>query len=233
MSFPLRARRPSVTAGTPIEPLENRRLLAVVNGLTGAYYNRTDFTDFALRRVDATVNFDWGSSSPASNIAPDTFAVRWTGQVQAKSTGLYTFYTTTDDGVRLWVNNQLLIDRWRNQAATEYRESISLVSGQRYDIKIEYYENTGNANAKLRWSGPGVAKQIIPTSQLFTTTTDPVVVKPVAPTGLVATATSSTSIALKWNDVANETGYRIERRRDGTTEPWAQVGTTGANVTQF
>ena len=233
MSYPMSARRPSVSVGTPIEPLEARRLLAVVNGLTGAYYNRTDFTDFALRRVDATVNFDWGSSSPAANIAPDTFSVRWTGQVQAKSTGLYTFYTTTDDGVRLWVNNQLLIDRWRNQAATEYRESISLVSGQRYDIKLEYYENTGNANAKLRWSGPGVSKQIIPNAQLFTTTDAPVAVAPAQPTGLVATATSPTSIALKWNDVANETGYRIERRRDGTTEPWAQVGTTGANVTTF
>jgi hypothetical protein len=233
MSNPTFPRRPIPCAVTPLETLEGRRLLAVVNGLTGAYFHRADLTDPAMQRVDATVNFDWGSSSPASNIQPDTFSVRWTGQVQAKSTGLYTFYTTTDDGVRLWVNNQLLIDRWRNQAATEYRESISLVSGQKYDVKLEYYENTGNANAKLRWSGPGVAKQIIPTSQLFTTTTDPVVVKPVAPTGLMATATSSTSIALKWNDVANETGYRIERRRDGTTEPWTQVGTTGANVTQF
>ncbi len=111
-----------------LETLEGRRLLAVVNGLTGAYFHRADLTDPAMKRVDATVNFDWGSSSPASNIQADTFSVRWTGQVQAKSTGLHTFYTSTDDGVRLWVNNQLLINRWRNRSATEYRESISLVA---------------------------------------------------------------------------------------------------------
>src|SRR5688500_4060925 len=230
MSNPTFPRRPIACAVTALETLEGRRLLAVVNGLTGAYFHQANLTDPAMQRVDATVNFDWGTSSPASNIQPDTFSVRRTGQVQAKSTGLYTFYTTTDDGVRLWVNNQLLIDRWRNQAATEYRESISLVSGQKYDLKLEYYENTGNASAKLRWSGPGVAKEIIPSTHLFTETQT---TAPAAPTGLVATAASPTAIVLTWNNVANESGYKIERRRDGTTDPWTQIATTAANVTRY
>src|SRR5687768_6099665 len=108
-----------------------------------------------------------------------------------------------------------MVDRWQIQAATEYSNTISLVAGQRYSLKMEYYENAGRASAKLRWSGPGVAKEIIPASHLFTETVNTV---PAAPTGLVAKLATPTSIALTWNNVANETAYKIERRRDGTTD---------------
>src|SRR5688572_27521001 len=167
-SFAPRAMSASTSFFAPIEPLEKRTLMAVVNGLTGAYFHNASLSDAALTRVDSTVNFDWAYGSPASNIQADTFSARWTGQVQAKSTGTYRFYTSTDDGVRLWVNGKLMVDRWQIQAATEYSNTISLVAGQRYSLKMEYYENAGRASAKLRWSGPGVAKEIIPASHLFT-----------------------------------------------------------------
>ena len=74
------------------------------NGLSAVYYDNQNFTGATVSRVDPTVNFDWGTGSPAPGIGADTFSVRWTGQVQAQFSQTYTFYTTSDDGVRLWVN---------------------------------------------------------------------------------------------------------------------------------
>src|SRR4029453_18618114 len=73
-------------------------------GLSATYFDNADFTGAAVSRVDPTVNFSWGSGSPASAIGVDTFSARWTGQIEAPYTGAYTFYTVSDDGVRLWVN---------------------------------------------------------------------------------------------------------------------------------
>lgn len=136
-------------------------------GLRGEYFDNIDFTAPVLTRTDATVNFDWGNGSPAANIGADTFSVRWTGQVEARFNETYTFYTTSDDGVKLWVNNQLIIDNFRDQAPTEVSGSISLLAGQKYDIRLEYYEKGGGAVSRLAWSSPSTAKQIIPTSQLY------------------------------------------------------------------
>lgn len=80
----------------------------------------------------------------------------------------YTFYTTTDDGVRLWVNDQLLIDKWVDQAAKEWSGTIPLTAGQKYSIKMEYFESFGGAESRLRWSSASQAKEIIPKQQLFT-----------------------------------------------------------------
>src|SRR5207237_6763807 len=80
-------------------------------GLHGQYFNNSDFTAPVLTRTDQNINFNWGTGSPAPGIDPDTFSVRWIGKISVPTTGRYTFYTTTDDGVRLWVNNQLLIDQ--------------------------------------------------------------------------------------------------------------------------
>lgn len=136
-------------------------------GLSGTYYDNIDFTTPRLTRTDATVNFDWGSGSPDPSVGADTFSVRWAGQVQAPATETVTFYTTTDDGVRLWVNGVLIIDRWVDQGPTEVSGTIALQAGQRYDLRMDYYENGGGAVARLSWSSPSTPKQIIPSSRLF------------------------------------------------------------------
>jgi hypothetical protein len=81
-------------------------------GLHADYFDNADFTGNTISQSDATVNFNWQNGAPSSGISPDTFSIRWTGQVQALESGTYQFSTTADDGVRLWVNGQLLIDRW-------------------------------------------------------------------------------------------------------------------------
>jgi len=118
-------------------------------------------------RTDATVNFNWGAGSPYPQIGANTFSVRWTGWVHAPVTGAYTFYTSSDDGVRLWVNNRRLIDNWKNQSEARRYEKISLTAGKKYDIRLEFYENTGDAVIKLSWSYPGRSEQIIPQERLY------------------------------------------------------------------
>lgn len=150
-------------------------------GLTGQYYDNIDLTALKVTRTDATVNFDWGTGSPDGAIAADTYSVRWTGQVQGQFSETHTFYTVSDDGVRLWVNGQLLINNWTNHSATENSGSISLTAGQKVDLKMEFFENGGDAVAKLLWSSPSVAKQTIPQSQLYPSG----VVAPPPPSSLV------------------------------------------------
>jgi glucose/arabinose dehydrogenase len=135
-------------------------------GLLGTYFDNANFGGATVTRLDPTVNFDWGTGTPISGIAPDTFSVRWTGQVRPKVTGTHTFYTMSDDGVRLYVNGQLVINNWTNHAPTENTGSIALAAGQKYDIRMELYENGGRAVGQLRWSGPGLAKEVVPEAHL-------------------------------------------------------------------
>jgi PA14 domain len=97
------------------------------------------------------------------------FSVRWTGQVQAPVAGSYTFSTVVNDGVRLWVNGQLVINSWidRTSATTITSAPVALAAGVKYAITMELYEKSGKASAKLRWAQPGRSTQIIPQSRLF------------------------------------------------------------------
>ena len=141
------------------------------NGLRGEYFNNIDFTDSALIRTDSTVNFNWGSGSPDAAIASNTFSTRWTGQIESRYTETYTFRTTTDDGVRLWVNDRLIIDAFIDQAPTSYEGTIDLVAGEKTDIRLEYYENGGGAVARLFWSSDSQDLEIVPQSQLYSSDT--------------------------------------------------------------
>ena len=137
-------------------------------GLKGEYFNNTSLTaPVVLTRTDATVNFDWGSSSPGTGVNTNNFSTRWTGQVQAPVSGSYTFSAVSDNGVRLWVNNIQVINNWTSHTSTQDNGTpITLTASQKYDIRMEYYDGTGTAIAKLQWAYPGQAQQIIPTSRL-------------------------------------------------------------------
>jgi glucose/arabinose dehydrogenase len=140
---------------------------AVGTGLTGAYYDNPGFTGTLVSRLDPKINFRWKGDAPMPAMGVDTFSVRWTGEVMPQFSETYTFYTVSNDGVRLWVNNQLLVDNWTDHAAVENSGSIVLAAGQRYDIRLEYYENSNNAVIELRWSSPSTPKAIVPTARLF------------------------------------------------------------------
>ena len=146
------------------ERLEERCLLAA--GLTAQYFDTASLSSPMLTRVDAEVNFDWGAGSPDASIQPDTFSARWTGRVQPLYSEHYTFSVNADDGFRLWIDGQLIVSNWTSGAPMELSGQIALAAGQWYDLKLEYFENTGTAGVQLYWASPSQAKQIIPSSRL-------------------------------------------------------------------
>ena len=141
---------------------------AGANGLKGEYFNNMDFTDLVITRIDPEISFNWGMGSPAGGVEEDTFSVRWTGYVVPPSSGNYVFYCRSDDGCRLWVDNNLIINNWKLQAVTTKSSSrIKLVAGKFYPIKLEFFDKTQEAVVKLFWSSSFLNKVIIPSSQLF------------------------------------------------------------------
>ncbi|MBP2114946.1 PA14 domain-containing protein [Paenibacillus silagei] len=135
-------------------------------GLKGEYYDNINLTGLKLTRTDANVNFNWGLGSPGASIGPDTFSVRWTGSIQPKYSEAYTFQVIADDGVRLWVDGRLILDKWITQAGELTSQPITLTTRHNYDIRLEYFENSGGASAILQWSSASQVKQVVPQSQL-------------------------------------------------------------------
>jgi len=106
----------------------------------------------AITRQDADVNFDWGADSPDWRMPKDSFSVRWSRTMRFVS-GRYEFVTTSDDGVRLSVDDHLLIDQWRALPGKQFKHAVYLSEGQD-TIRLEYVEEYGMASVKLRWRGP-------------------------------------------------------------------------------
>jgi hypothetical protein len=161
---------PTVANGKVYMATASKKLVVyglLSQGLRGEYFDNKDLTGTKVTRIDQTVNNDWGSGSPDPGIATDSYSVRWTGQVQPQYSETYTFYTQSDDGVRLWVNDVLLVDNWTDHSSVENSGTIALTANTKYSIRMEYYENTGSAVAKLSWSSPSRTKQIIPKERLF------------------------------------------------------------------
>ena len=137
------------------------------SGLLGEYYNTSNLMgDRVISRIDPQVKFYIGTGSHGSGVNSDNFSVRWRGFVLPTVTGRYTFYTKSDDGVRLWINDGLIIDNWTDHAETENSGQIDLESGKSYNIRLEYYEKTVNSTIELSWQPPGGEKQTISANNL-------------------------------------------------------------------
>ncbi len=134
-------------------------------GVRGDYYKGTNFGSQVLSRIDPQINFNW-ADAPDESVGADSFSVRWTGEVEAAFTETYTFYTNSDDGVRLWVDGKQLVNNWTDHTNTENSGNIDLVTGQTYSLVMEHYDNAGVAAAELRWSSLHTPKQIIPQAAL-------------------------------------------------------------------
>jgi hypothetical protein len=187
-------------------------------GLLGDYYSaqiKTFIDPPTLERLDSTVNFDWGTGSPDPLISADTFTVRWTGLVEPLYSQTYTFYTASDDGARLWVNGQLLVDKWVDQGNIEWSGTIALTAHQKYPILMEYYENAGAAAAKLSWSSLGQVKQVIPQTQLYPVTSFATAAQP-----LITRSAGGLRLTNSW------AGSYILLSAPSLDGPWTQI--TGA-----
>jgi hypothetical protein len=129
--------------------------VAHIQNWRGEYYASRDLSGSpALIRDDPQINFNWGSGSPApGSVGADNFSVRWTRSLNLAA-GTYRFRMTVDDGGRLWVNQHLLIDAWRDQAPTTYTGDLYLPGGP-IPVQMEFYENAGGAVAQLSWQATG------------------------------------------------------------------------------
>ena len=115
------------------------------------YFNNRDLTGSpVLVRDDNNIDFNWAGGSPQPGLVNlDNFSARWTRSLDLVA-GNYRFTVTVDDGARLWVNNQLLIDKWRDQAVTTYVQTIALPGGP-VPVRLEYYEGANVASIRLAW----------------------------------------------------------------------------------
>ena len=112
------------------------------------YDNQTLAGDPVLRRQEDTVDFDWGRGAPAASIPPDGFSAAWTREI-ALSGGSYRFTTFSDDGVRLFVDGQRVIDSWRPMRG--YRTATVWLTEGKHTVRLEYFERAGIALARLNW----------------------------------------------------------------------------------
>jgi RHS repeat-associated protein len=161
----------SPSQGKQVIPSSQLYAARPANGVQATYYDNIDFTGTKVLRTDPAINFNWGGGSPEPTMGVDGFSVRWEGQIVPRFSETYTFYAGSDDGVRLWINGQLIVDNWWDRGHTEGTGTINLVMGQAYDIRMEYYENGGGASATLAWSSGRQLKEIVPSSQLFVPST--------------------------------------------------------------
>ncbi len=146
-------------------------------GLIGLYFANQTQTFNGLPtvfRTDPTINFNWNSVSPSPSIPLTNYTVRWTGSVQPRFNETYTFNATTDDGMRVWVNGQEIINGWVTVTGpTNYSGSIALKAQQLYTVRIDYYQSVGGAVAELQWSSPSTPLAVVPQTQLYIYTNPP------------------------------------------------------------
>lgn len=166
-----------------------------LHGLKAEYFNGTNLSGPSSIRLDSMVQLQPSTILTPVGIASNQFSVRWTGQIEPRYSEAYVFDLDAAGGVRLWVNNELLIDAWAQYANTASR-SIVLEAGKRYDIRLEYSSNTGGKKANLYWTSAAQLRERVPHSQLYPIST---VIQPTA---------TETGITLNW-PITNANGYDI------------------------
>ncbi|GAA2721891.1 PQQ-dependent sugar dehydrogenase [Cellulomonas aerilata] len=137
-----------------------------LRGLQAEIFDTADLTGSSVTRLDRTVDGTWHTGSPDPAIGPDTFSIRWSGTVLPRHSQRYTFSTTSDDGVRLWVGDRLVIDQWNRHSARVDSGTVALLAGVPAPIVLEYFEATGSASVQLRWSSASQPSEIVPTDRL-------------------------------------------------------------------
>lgn len=130
------------------------------NGLSVEFYNGQNFDTLAVVKNEPVIDFDWNDGSRPAGVHQHYYSIRFTGEVLSNEAGEYTFTTTSNDGIRVWVDDQLIIDNWTDHGVTINMGAITLKANTRYKLKVEYYQTLGGAVTKLAWITPNVAKTV-------------------------------------------------------------------------
>jgi beta-glucosidase len=124
-----------------------------LEGLTAQYFNGIEFgNNPTLQRIDKTINFHWTISTPNQAINPEFFCAKWTGNIKAPKTGTYKIGLSGNDGFKLYINNQLIINNWDKQSFHTSLVDYNFTAGNNYPIRVEFKEPNGNSTIKLIWN---------------------------------------------------------------------------------
>jgi alpha-L-fucosidase len=135
-----------------------------------------------MEKLDSVIDFNWVRNTPGKPIKEDDFTVTWTGFLKSDIGGKYHFEAKADDGMRLWIDNKLVIDKWgksvkgsdsnamSHEGKVKENGEMKLKAGKMVPLKVEYYEKKQNAMISLSWSSDKVPLEVIPKKNLFTDT---------------------------------------------------------------
>lgn len=134
----------------------------------------------SLERIDTCIDFNWVRNSPGYPIVEDHFTANWSGYIRPDLTGEYVFSAVADDGMKLYIDGNLILDLWETEvestdseamrvaAQEEYKSRIFLEKGKFYPVKIEFREKTHAASISLYWENEFQPKAVVPKKNLFT-----------------------------------------------------------------
>eukprot|EP01022_Parablepharisma_sp_SALTPOND_P020162 TRINITY_DN3593_c0_g1_i1.p2 TRINITY_DN3593_c0_g1~~TRINITY_DN3593_c0_g1_i1.p2 ORF type:complete len:1692 (-),score=110.26 TRINITY_DN3593_c0_g1_i1:19422-24497(-) len=217
-------------------------------GIRGTYYSNIWLTgEYAMQRIDKSISFNWGLGEIIPGIASDYVGIEWKGYIKPTTSEAYTFYVTCNDGVRVYINNQLVIDNYvtvtQGKLVIDQTTPISLSAGQFYPIRIQYFEQSSDASIILEWKTGTIQRQVIPEAAFYSNILD----TPVGGAGYLLdvkgkpgvvsdfkqggpSTYSTNSIQLTWfppEDTGCSTisSYKIEQEILGT---WNELSTTSS-----
>jgi hypothetical protein len=134
----------------PVTPAPSQPGAAMPGPWTGEYFTgRTLTGDPVLVRTDPAIDFDWSWNAPADALPVDEFAARWTGTFEFEE-GSYRFKTVSDDGIRVYVDDRLVINSWWPMRGTRYA-TVSLEPGA-HTVRVEYFEARQAAKVQVSWA---------------------------------------------------------------------------------
>ncbi|MBN2594758.1 MAG: DUF5110 domain-containing protein [Sedimentisphaerales bacterium] len=133
-------------------------------GLTARYYRGENFRELIDTRIDSEVNFEW-SQTPPTGVPHDHYSVRWTGFIEAQEEGEYTIFASTDDGVRVWIDDKQVINDWTTHGVETFSAKFNFAANSRHSIKMEFFQGGGGAAAYLEWQMPAKKTAVVWSSE--------------------------------------------------------------------
>ncbi len=193
-------------------------------GVRAEYFRGVEIVgDPVATATEDQINHDWGSDKVAGDLS-DSVSARWTADLEVPFTETYQFTTTTDDGVRLWINDRQLIDNWTDHGTTDDVATVALVGGQFYRLRMEWYDKSGGAVAKLLWQSPSVSSQAIPAGVLQ------LPVHAVSPYPANESVNAPQTLLLQWTGAESAVQHDVYFGQDA--DAVAEADTTTAGVYQ-
>jgi len=216
----------------------NNSSVGTGTGLLGKYYGNVTDTDNpfpgapTLERTDPVIDFIWSGTGPGGGIGQQNYTVMWSGMVQPQFSQTYNFLLTSDDGSRMFINGNLLIDAWQPQAPTTTSNTITLVAQQYYNIEVDYFQAGGGAQVDLQWTGPSTPLADVPETQLYPVTNPPPAINWLGPANgsnftAAASVTMSANASAQYNAVGAVVFYANGAAIGTVTNPPYTLTATG------